>query len=91
MYLENFANNLHKKGEYQKINEMEELQKKIEQNTYNGLAGAFITNGYKNKYDIIAMMYNKASALKQFTEGNIFYDNEKQKAVFITDSKLNIE
>lgn len=77
----NYASNLFQNNEIDKINKMKQLQIKIEHKTNMGLAGAFLTNGYYNKYDVIAMIANEAKYENE--EGHIFYNNDTEKAVFI--------
>lgn len=85
MKMKNFASGLHEKGELSKIATMEQLQKRMEKESNNGLAGAFLTNGVYN-FDVIAMLANKKEYENK--QGYIFYDNDKNKAVFISDSEI---
>lgn len=86
MNMNNFASNLHQKGDLKKIEQMEKLAKKIELESKGNLAGAFLTNGVYNKYDVIAIIPNSKEYEDQ--SGYIFYDNEKGKAIYILDSEL---
>lgn len=79
MNLENFASNLHQNGENEKIEAMNTLADKMEVETNFGLAGAFLTNGVYDKYDVVAMLAN--SKEYEHKQGYIFYDNKQNKAV----------
>lgn len=85
--LENFASDLHKKGEYEKIESMEKLQKQIEQETNSSLTGAFLTNGIYGKYDCIAIIANKKEY--EHKQGYIVFDNAQNKALFINENELD--
>lgn len=80
----NYASDLHRKGELNKIEEMQGLADQLESKTKGGLAGAFLTEGYKG-YDTIAMLANK----KEYSdkEGFVLFDNEANKAIFIEDDE----
>lgn len=82
----NFASNLHKKGNIEAIDQMVEMSKRMEQKTNLGLAGAFLTKGYNNTYDVIAMLANKQEY--EFEQGYIFYDNDIKQAIFYTDKQI---
>ncbi len=81
-----FASDLYRKGELSKIEIMEQLQQKIEKQSNNGLAGAFLTNGVYDKYDCIAMIAN--SKEYENKQGYILYDNESDKAIFVNDNDI---
>lgn len=80
----NYASDLHRKGELNKIEEMQGLADQLESKTKGGLAGAYLTGGYKG-YDAIAMLANK----KEYSdkEGFVLFDNEASKAIFIEDDE----
>ena len=85
--MKNFANDLHRKGELNKINKMNKLADQIELDTNGGLAGAYLTNGFKGKFDVIGMIAQSPDY--SVKEGYVFYDNEQDKAVFINDETLD--
>lgn len=82
-----YGTNLHRKGEHKKIMSMERLAIKMQKESNEGLAGAYLTNGYYGA-DCIGMLANT----KEFENktGYIVYDEALKKAVFLLDeSEVN--
>ena len=80
----NFAKDLHRKGELNKVDEMEKLAKRMERNSKGGLGAAFTTEGYLG-YDCFNMIANSPEWSK--SEGFIVFDNDTNKATFIKDTE----
>lgn len=87
MNMKNFASDLHKKGELSKVKAMEKLANEIEKDTKSGLSGAYLTNGVYDKYDVMGMIANDQEYNNK--TGYVFYDNENDQAVFVSDETLN--
>ena len=86
MNMKNFASDLQRKGELNKVKAMEKLANEIEKDTKGGLAGAYLTNGIYDKYDVVAMIANDQEHNNK--TGYVFYDNENNQAVFVSDETL---
>lgn len=82
----NYGKDLHRKGELNKIDEMEKLAKRMERNSKGGLAAAFLTEAYLG-YDCYAMIPNSPEWSK--CSGYVLYDNDTNQATFIPDEEEN--
>lgn len=80
----NYGKNLLRKGELVKIKAMEKLAKKIERESRENLAAAFLTEAYYG-FDCFAIIANDSRY--QNKTGYVLFDEDKQKAVFIPDDE----
>jgi hypothetical protein len=85
----NYANDLHRKGELNKVEAMEKLGKKLIKGKDMGTAflteAFYIGNGvYADGFAVIA---NQAKFSDD--EGAILFNNETNKPVFVSDAQLN--
>ena len=78
----NFAKDLHRKGELNKVNEMEKLAKTLIRG--KDMGSAFLTEAYLG-FDCIGIIPNKPEFVKD--EGYVLYDEELNKAVFIKEDE----
>jgi hypothetical protein len=78
----NFAKDLHRKGELNKVEAMEKLAKKLVRGKDMGTA--FLTEAYLG-YDCIGLIPNKPEFIKN--EGYVLYDEDLNKAVFVKDEE----
>lgn len=78
--------NLHRKGELEAINKMEQVANQLEIGTNGGLAGAYITGGLYGEADAIAMIANKPSYSDK--EGYIVYDTELKDAYMLPKTNI---
>jgi hypothetical protein len=79
-----FSKDLHRKGELNKVNEMEKLAKRMERNSKGGLTPAFLTEAYLG-FDCFAMM--PTSPQWENCSGYVLYDEDTNKATFIKDEE----
>lgn len=84
----NYAADLHRKGELNKVEEMERLAKRFTRNKDMGIA--FVTEGFYNEdsksyVDGFGLIANRPEYV-QF-EGYIAYDLDNNKPVFIQDKE----
>jgi len=87
MNMKSFASDLYRKGELDKVKAMGKLANEIEKDTNSGLSGAYLTNGVYDKYDVVGMIANDQEHNNK--TGYVFYDNENNQAVFVSDETLN--
>lgn len=80
----NFGKDLHRKGELNKVEEMEKLAKRMERNSKGGLAAAFLTEAYLG-FDCFAMIPN--SPQWETCSGYVLFDNDTNMATFIYDTE----
>jgi hypothetical protein len=80
----NYAKDLYRKGELNKVNEMEKLAKRMERNSKGGLGAAFLTEAYLG-FDCFAMIPNSPQWEK--SSGYVLFDNDTNKATFIRDEE----
>lgn len=78
----NYAKDLYRKGEMNKIAEMEQLGNEIIKGKDMGLA--FVTEGYEG-YDALCVIPNRP-AFSNY-EGYIVFDEDQQKAVFLKEER----
>lgn len=81
-----FGSDLDRKGNIEAIEKMKQLQGIKEKESKGNLQGAFISKGYHNNYDVIAMLPQSKEYEKE--QGYIFYDTIKKQAFFIADEKI---
>lgn len=78
----NYAKDLHRKGELNKVEAMEKEAKKIIGR--KDMGAAFLTEAYKG-YDCIGIIPNRPELVKY--EGYVLFDEELNKPVFIQDTE----
>jgi hypothetical protein len=82
--MRNYAKDLHRKGELNKVEEMEKLAKLIERKSKGGLASAFLTEAYLG-FDCFAIIPNSSQWEKH--SGYVLYDNDTNMATFVPDAE----
>jgi hypothetical protein len=80
--IEPYGKDLHRKGELEKVEQMEELAADLIKGKDMGIP--FITEGYEG-FDAYCLVANKPEFVKN--QGFVVWDNELNKPVFLTDNE----
>lgn len=78
----NYAKDLHRKGELNKVEEMEKLANKLIKG--KDMGAAFLTEAYLG-YDCIGLIPNKPEFVKD--EGYVLFDLDLNKAIFVREEE----
>jgi hypothetical protein len=81
----NFAKDLHRKGELNKVEAMEKMGKKLIKGKDMGLA--FVTEGFFG-LDGFGVIANKAEFIEY--EGAVLFNNEANQPVFFSNEELEL-